>query len=124
MTTADAGRGTVKVNDRWVGFGDSPTITGADNTVREFTAVADCPACGCLDVHWLAEPRRRPVYGDTPLDQILRRWNGMSETMSVLCIGLDEYGGSGRYVAQPKYEPLEATVARVCKKCSYQWGQK
>lgn len=123
----------MKVNDRWVGFGPGdptptrrfelpPTITGSDTTVREFSAVADCPACGCLDIHWLAEPRRKPVYDDSPTGQALRMINETRSVMSMFCMGIDDYG-SGRYVAQRRYEPPEATVGRICKKCSFQWGQ-
>ena len=101
-----------------------PTIAGADNTVREFTAVADCPACGCLDIHWLAEPRRKRVYGDTAVELGLRTINEALEVMSMISLSPARVDGGGEYVAQSRYEPLEATVARVCKKCSYQWGQK
>lgn len=73
-----------------------------------FTASTDCPDCGHLAVHWLAEPRLEPEWDDTPAGKAGIRIDRMINTML--------WTGS-------RYDPPRTAVARVCVKCGYRWGQ-
>lgn len=62
-----------------------------------FSAVADCPKCGSLDIHWLSEPKLRPQPSDP-----------FMEYLQTVVIGIP-------------YDPPGTEVARVCKKCEHRW---
>lgn len=92
-------------------------------SVEPFTAVADCPRCGEIAVHWLDQPRRATQ----------QEWDDYERAM-------DEYdpfaGDSTRIVAwsgdpvrtvtanPAPNPPLDErfTIARVCRSCSHRWG--
>lgn len=80
-----------------------------------FTASVDCPSCGDMDVHWLAEPRFRPD-DPTPLDRMQQSVHSMQETLS-----MSGWRGASR---ARLYDSPGTVVARACKKCDYRWGQK
>ena len=71
-----------------------------------FTASTDCPDCGHLAVHWLTEPDLEP-QGDDPT---VNAWKKIRYTQQILFGGRD-------------FDPEGTTVARVCVKCGYRWGQ-
>ncbi|AWH14440.1 hypothetical protein HWB60_gp040 [Mycobacterium phage TChen] len=72
-----------------------------------FTASADCPACGKVDVHWLAAPRFKT---DSPIDYLQDRINDMNAII---------FGASRARV----FDPPGTVVARICTKCDHRWGQ-
>ena len=74
-----------------------------------FTASADCPKCGVIDVHWLDEPR--PMLNDgSPLALFQRSVDDMMYMMSM---------GGGSMFDMPG-----TVVARICTKCEHRWGQR
>ncbi|AEK09138.1 hypothetical protein FGG23_gp042 [Mycobacterium phage Ibhubesi] len=73
--------------------------------VEPFTACADCPECGVVDVHWLEEPRHAPE-GDTPVE--------IAQLMiarSYALLGFNWFDQPG------------SVVVRVCRNCGHRWGQ-
>lgn len=72
-----------------------------------FTASTDCPDCGVMDVHWLDEPRIAPT-GNDPVSRAQRR---ISNSMETLMFGA------------PLFDQPGSTVMRICRRCSYRWGQ-
>lgn len=78
-----------------------------------FTAVAMCPKCADVAVHWIKPPRRKPKFEDTPAAKGLRMIN---ESIRAMSIGVGE--------APNWYEPDDATIARECRNCKHQWGQR
>lgn len=83
--------------------------------MEQFTAVAQCPSCGDLGVHWLSEPRRRPnPQTETPQQHAIRL---MQESFNYLSLA------SGGNPGEP-YEPDTATVARICRNCKHRWAQQ
>lgn len=82
--------------------------TRLSSAPEPFTAITDCPKCGHLAVHWLAEPMLEPEWDDTPAGKAGIRIDRMINTML--------WTGS-------RYDPPRTAVARVCVKCGYRWGQ-
>ena len=73
-----------------------------------FTASADCPKCGVIDVHWLDEPRLMLNDG-SPLALFQRSVDDMMHMMLM--------GGS-------MFDTPGTVVARICTKCEHRWGQR
>lgn len=74
----------------------------------DFTAVADCPKCGNIAVHWLAEPSRFPETGEE-ISRVLEFHGAMMVF-------------SGR--AELLIDPDDCVVARVCRECEHRWPMK
>ena len=94
----------------------APEIVDTDRSVEPFTAVADCPACGNVGIHRLTEPHQEPT-GDEPADRVRRK-------IDMMLMYMGQFDERGRYALQEPYDPPEATVARVCNRCGYRWGQR
>jgi DNA-directed RNA polymerase subunit M/transcription elongation factor TFIIS len=80
-----------------------------------FTATIDCPHCGHMAVHWLAEPRLRPDV-ETPAEKGMRMIN---ESIWSMGIYFDSPPPPRRW-----YDTDGTVVARVCVACGYRWGQR
>lgn len=92
----------------------------------DFTAVADCPKCGNVAVHWLAAPRLDPgdclhrhcVSFPRPLravgDHEVFSWGSPRELRCVDC---------GTWLSG-RYDPVDCVVARVCRECEHRWPMK
>lgn len=68
-------------------------------TTEHFTAVAMCPKCADVDVHWMTPP----VYPDAQTQNPGLPWQTTTYTKP--------------------YEHADATVARECRTCKHRWGQ-
>lgn len=92
-------------------------------SVASFTAVAECPSCGDIGVHWLDEPRlATPEEWDEYERRVIDYEYEPHDTEKVVTWG-------GRTVREipvqraPK-PPLHEhfTVARICRSCAHRWG--
>lgn len=93
-----------------------PELVDASREMEQFTAVADCPACGNVGIHRLTEPRREPA-GDEPVDRVRRK-------IDMMLMYMGQFDERGRYALQEPYDHPDAMVARVCNRCGYRWGQR
>lgn len=91
-----------------------PTVPRAEREGEEFTATADCPHCGIIDVHWLDEPRFEAPRDDSPSAKAFREINRSLAFVAQL------QGGSPRR----EFDPPGTVVARICRGCGYRWGQR
>lgn len=82
-------------------------------TLEPFSAVAMCPACAAVAVHWLAEPRFEPT-GDTPLAVAQRHIAAMHDITNVII----------STAPSMFYDDPNARVARVCRDCGFRWNQR
>lgn len=93
-------------------------------TTEPFTAVAMCPKCADVAVHWIKEPRRKPPgWDESPAGKLSRR---ISDTVDYLMsFGIAEPIAEYRDPEPPSpFEPDDATIARECRNCKHQWGQR
>lgn len=90
-----------------------------------FTAVADCPECGSLDVHWLDGPMPKPTAEDIAGYEAAYAdflWNPGTPIVA--------WGGQvmrrvGGYASpKPLVDESVFEVMRVCRSCNYRWGQE
>lgn len=92
--------------------------------VTAFTALADCPKCGSLDIHWLDEPMPKPD-SDAILayEREYQKWSN-NPGDRIVAFG----GGTVRHVGgypQPRglRDESRFEVMRVCVSCKHRWGQ-
>lgn len=91
--------------------------------IEEFTAVACCPSCCDVAVHWMQEPRLRPEI-ETPVEEAQRKTYELMRNINTLSISTFAGGTVTREVPSPYYDHPGSTVARVCNRCGYRWGQR
>lgn len=90
--------------------------------IEEFTAVACCPSCCDVAVHWMQEPRLQPEV-ETSAEKSARKTYELMRNINSLSI-MTFQGEVRREGPPPYYDPPDSTVARVCKTCKHRWGQK
>lgn len=75
--------------------------------IEPFTAVADCPKCGCIAVHRWRMPRQRPPDYKPGVVRVLD--DGTE---------IHQWGMPDAYALEDL-----ATVFRVCGDCAHEWPQ-
>lgn len=89
-----------------------------------FTAIADCPKCGDIGVHWLDEP-----MGPPSIEEWQKYYCELDRYRASIIAEIVDWTGNvvrrARSLPEP-YPPRDESnfeVVRICKECGHRWGQ-
>ncbi|AID58905.1 hypothetical protein PBI_GAIA_86 [Mycobacterium phage Gaia] len=89
--------------------------------VEQFTAIADCPKCGRVAVHWLDSPRHPTEQDWADYERAMREYDPFEE-----CLVRNWAGDVVKRMPAipPPKRPVDedGSVTRVCVDCGHRWG--